>query len=170
MAKEKNQCLQVLVLDADRNPIKNLPCKLYFNGAMIAAETGADGLTKRIESLSPGDEVKIAIARVDNSIKIVARVIAEGGNKLVTLISPRVKVVSPTLPHAAAKPGQVPTRKEKSIPIYNPQQEKIPTSKKEFGLKSELTKNKEGNPVSKVEGDIPDLDFLDEFNGEQMTE
>lgn len=170
MAKEKNQSLQVLVLDADRNPIKDLPYRLYFNGAMIAADTGGDGLTRKIKALSAGDEVKIAIERVDSSIKIVARVIAEVGNKLVTLISPRVKVVSPTLPHGTTKPGQMPSRKENSPPIHDPQKQKTPTSKKEFGPNAEVTKNKEGNPISKVEGDIPNLDFLDDYNGEQMTD
>lgn len=169
MPKPKNNSLQVLLLDADRNPIKDLPYRLYFNGAMISAETGVDGLSKKIQALSSGDEIKIAIERMDKSFKIVANVIAEGGNKLVTLITPRVKVVSQTLPHAVKTPGQVPSRKESTPPIYDPQKTKMPTAKKDFGPKTEVTENKEGNPMAKVEGDIPNLDFLDEFNGEEMT-
>ena len=166
----KNHSFQVLFLDADRNPIKNQLYKLYFNGAMVASQTGQDGLTKKIRATSPDDQVQIAVERMDKSLKIVARVVAGAGSKLVTLISPKIKVNSPTLPHFTALPGQIPSRKEASPPIYTRQDLKNPTTKKDFGAKTELVKNREGNPISKVEGDIPNLDFLDNFNGEVMTE
>lgn len=170
MPKEQNISFQVLVLDADRNPIKGLPYRLYFNGAMVAAETGNDGLTKKIKTRHPDDEVQIAIARADKSIKIVARVSAGVGSKLVTIISPRVKLGGPTLPHAVTEPGQLPSKKESTPPIYDPRKPKEPTANKDFGAKTELTKNKEGNSIAKVEGDIPNLEFLDDFIGGEMTE
>lgn len=169
MSKDPNS-LQVLFLDADRNPITNQPYKLYFNGAMVGAQTGQDGLTKRIRTASPNDEVQIAIERMDQSIKIVARVIAGAGSKLVTLVSPKIKVNSPTLRHSTAFPGQIPNKKEAASPVYDPRELKNPTSKKDFGTKTEMVKNGEGNPISKVEGDIPNLEFLGEFNGEVMTD
>lgn len=46
----------------------------------------------------------------------------------------------------------------------------MPTKKTEFGPVTELTKDKNGNSVAKVEGDIPNLDFLGEFTGEVMRE
>lgn len=168
MAKE-NSTFQVLFLDADRNPIKEQSYKLYFNGAMISARTGPDGLTKKIKTKSSADEVQIAIERLDKSIKVVARVFSGVGNKLVTLISPKIKVTSSTLPHSAAIPGQVPSKKEVGAPIYDSQKPKEPTAKKDFGTTIEPRRNSVGNPVSKVEGDIPNLEFLDEFNGEIMT-
>lgn len=170
MSKEQNHTLQVLVLDADRNPIKKLPYKLYFNGAMIAAVTGEDGLTKKIQTRFSHDDVQIAIARTDKSFKIVARVVVGVGNKLVTLISPRIKVEGSTMPHAGTKPGQTPSEKETAPPVYKPQATKNPTSKIDFGPKTAHVKNSEGNPVTKVEGDIPNLDFLDAFNGDAMSE
>jgi len=170
MSEKKNLSVQVLILDADCNPIKNLPYRLYFNGAMIAAETGEDGLTKKIRTPSPDDEVQVAIERIDKSIKIVARVIAGAGSKLVTLVSPRIKVVSPTLPHAVTTPGQVPSKKDNAPPAYDLRETKSPTVKKEFGPIPQIIQNKDGNAVSKVEGDIPNLEFLDEFNGEEMAE
>ena len=169
MTKEHHS-FQVLFLDADRNPIKNQLYKLYFNGAMAAGRTGLDGLTKTIRTSSPTDEVQIAIERIDKSIKIVARVSAGVGNKLVTLVSPKVKVESSTFPHSKAFPGEVPSRKEAATPIYDPKSTKDPTSKKDFGTKTELIQNREGNPLSKVEGDIPNLEFLDAFNGEVMND
>lgn len=38
MSKEKKSSLQVLFLDADRNPIKKQKYRLYFHGAMVEAE------------------------------------------------------------------------------------------------------------------------------------
>ena len=170
MSKESANYLRVLILDADRNPIKDLPYRIYFNGAVVAAITGNDGLTKKVRTRSPDDEVQIAISRIDGSIKTVARVIAGTENKLVTLISPRIKVVSPTVLQQTGEKGQVPKAKESTPPIYDPRTIKTPTSNKEFGTKVELTKSKDGSPVAKVEGDIPDLNFLDEYNGEEMGE
>jgi hypothetical protein len=170
MSKEKSSSLQVLILDADRNPIKKLAYRLYFKGAMISAETGEDGMTRKILSLSPDDEVQIAIERMDKSLKIVARVVAGVGTKLVTLVSPRVKVVSPALPHTGTSPGQVPSIKESTPPIYGADKTKLPIDKKEFGPKVDLLKDKDGNSISKVEGDIPNFEFLDEFNGEEMRD
>jgi hypothetical protein len=118
MPKEKNLSVQVLILDADRNPIKSLPYRLCFNGSTVAAETGEDGLTKKIKTRSSDDEIQIAIARHDKSIKTVARVIAGVGNKLVTLISPRVKLVASTLPHGVTTPGQIPSKRDPTPPIY----------------------------------------------------
>ncbi|WP_409269395.1 N-acetylmuramidase domain-containing protein [Massilia sp. BHUDP2] len=170
MSSKENCSLQVLFLDADRNPIEKISYKLRFNGAIISGETGMDGLTKKLTTASSGDSVQIAIERTDKSMKTVARVIAEAGSKLVTLVSPRVKVVGPTLPHLAPVPGQIPEKKEIAPPIYDPQKTKPPSEKKEFGPKIEKTKNSQGNPVAKVEGDIPNLEFLDEYNGEEMSE
>ena len=170
MSSKENCSLQVLFLDADRNPIEKISYKLRFNGAMISGETGIDGLTKKLAKLSPADEVQITIERTDKSIKTLARVISEVGSKLVTLVSPRVRVVGPTLPHAAPVSGQMPNRKETTPPIYDPQKAKAPTDKKEFGPKVEQTKNSQGNSVSKVEGDIPNLEFLDQYCGEEMSE
>jgi hypothetical protein len=165
----KNVSLQVLILDADRNPIKNLSYRLYFNGAMISGDTGVDGLTRKV-TLAPSGKVEIAIERIDKSIKTIAQVVAGNANKLITLVSPRVKIASPTLPHSTSTPGQAPSRKEATPPIYDPGKLKTPTNKQEFGPKVEQTKNKEGNSVAKVEGDIPNLEFLDEFNGEEMCD
>lgn len=170
MPKKQNSSVQILVLDADRNPIKKQKYRLYFNGALVAAETGEDGLTKKITTRSAVDEVQVAIERIDGSIKIVAQIISGVGDRLVTLISPKVKLVGSTLPHPTAVPGQLPSRKEPITPSYDAQQKKVPTTKKEFGPVTEFTKNKEGHSVAKVEGDIPNLEFLGEFSGEIMGE
>lgn len=169
MLKE-NYTFQVLFLDADRNPIAGQLYKLYLNGTLVSARTGLDGLSKIIRTSSPDDKIEIAVERIDKSIKTVAQVFAGVGNKLVTLISPKVKVTGSTCLHTRISPGQVPSKKEPTSPIYDTKKPKNPTAKTDFGARIEPAKNKDGNPILKVEGDIPNLDFLDEFDGEVMTD
>lgn len=56
---------QALVLDKDRNPIRNQPYRFEFCGVVLQGVTGLDGLTKKIMTFSPQDEVKIFIERLD---------------------------------------------------------------------------------------------------------
>jgi hypothetical protein len=170
MPKEQNVSFQVLILDADRNPIKKQKYRLYFNGAMVAAETGEDGLTKKIRTQSASDEVQVAIERIDGSMKIVTRAVSGVGSKLVTLVSPKVKLESSTLPHPTTMPGKMPSKREPILPSYDLQHEKVSTAKKDFGTVTEQTKNKDGYPIAKVEGDIPNLEFIGTFSGEAMGE
>lgn len=162
---------QALVLDKDRNPIKNQPYRFEFCGVVVQGVTGLDGLTRQIMTYSPKDEVKIFIERLDKSVKEIATVSSGFGNKLVTLISPSIKVEAKTEKHPDVKPGQLPNKKEKVKPIYPPKQSQPPTSqKKELGPKTTPTQTPEGKPLTKVEGDIPNMDFIDEYDGQTMTE
>jgi hypothetical protein len=170
MKKDKNLAVQALILDADRNPIENQKFKLAFNDIVIQGKTGGDGLTKKIYTRTPYDEVQIAVERIDRSTKVIGYVISGYGSKLVTLISPKIKVEGPTLPHPKAPDGQLPLRNAKTIPIYDPKIDQPPTNKKELGAKTEVTATKDGKALIKVSGDIPNLEFLSEYNGEVMEE
>lgn len=162
---------QALVLDKDRNPIKNQPYRFEFCGVVLQGVTGLDGLTKKIMTYSPRDEVKIFIERLDKSVKEIATVTSGFGNKLVTLVSPSIKVEAKTEKHPTLKPGQLPNKKEKLEPLFPPKKPQPPTSQKpELGPKATPTKTPDGKPLTKVEGDIPSMDFIDEYNGELMTE
>jgi murein DD-endopeptidase MepM/ murein hydrolase activator NlpD len=163
--------VQALVLDKDRNPVRNQPYHFEFGGMIMQGVTGLDGLTKKIMTISPHDEVKIFIERLDKSMKEIATVTSGYGNKLVTLVSPSIKVEAKTEKHPDVKPGKLPDKKEKVQPIYPPKQQQPPTTgKKDLGPKTTPTKTPDGKPLTKVEGDIPNVDFLDEYNGEEMTD
>ena len=171
LKKEQVLGFQALMLDADRNPINGLEYQFEFAGRIIKGVTELGGLTKKIMTDSPQDQVRILVKRLDNSLKEVAAVASGYGNKLVTLISPSIKVEAKTEKHPDVKPGQLPNRYEKPAPIHDPKTKKTPTSnKKDLGPKVTPTKTPDGKPLTKVEGDIPELDFLDEYNGEVMTD
>jgi len=162
---------QVLMLDADRNPIQGQRYRLFFAGCMIKGETGANGLTKKISTTTSSDEVQIALERIDSTLKIVACVVSGVGNKLVTIISPKIKVESRALEHPQEKDRAQPARKEKLIPVYDQAVPKVPTlQKQELGLQTETAKTKDGRPIVKVEGDIPTSDFLSDYQDDAVTE
>lgn len=128
-------------------------------------------MSVRVITESPYDVVKIGIERLDKSKKIVAYAISGYGNKLITIISPKVKVDSKTEPHPNSTPKAIPNKSEKPKPIYPPDAEKVPTSgKEEPGVNVTPVKSADGKPIAKVEGDIPNWDFLDTYNGESMTD
>jgi N-acetylmuramidase/LysM domain len=163
LKKETILGFQALILDRDRNPINGLGYQFEFAGRMTKGATGIDGLTKKIMTVSPEDQIRILVERMDKSLKEVAIVASGYGNKLVTLMSPSIKVEARTEPHPNLKPGELPNKKEKVKPIHNPEaKQPATTNKQDLGVKATPTKTVDGKPLTKVEGDIPDLSFLDE--------
>lgn len=170
LRKEDVLGFQALFLDRERNPIKGLPYHFEFMSMIIKGVTGADGLTERIMTSSPRDDVRILIMRFDNTLKQVATVMSGYGNKLVTLVSPSVKIEAQTEKHPDMKPGLLPDKKENINPIYDPKTKQPPTTnKKNFGITATPTKTANGLPTIKVEGDIPDISFLGEYVGGEIT-
>jgi murein DD-endopeptidase MepM/ murein hydrolase activator NlpD len=169
--KEDVLGFQVLFIDNDRNPLMNQNYFLEFSGRMIKGRTGSDGLTVRILTESPFDIVKIGIERLDKSVKVVAQVISGYGNKLVEIKTPRIKAESKTEPHPSTVPNKIPDKSERPSPIFPQNGEKKPTNNKEEpGINVTPTKTADGKPVAKVEGNIPNWDFLDNYSGEVMTD
>ena len=170
LRKEDVLGFRALILDKDRNPIKNLPYQFEFAGCLIKGVTGFDGLTQKIMTQTPEDKVRILVKRLDDSLKEVAVVASGYGNKLVTLVSPSVKVEAKTESHPVNKEGEMPKAKEKVQPIYDPKAKQVPTTdKKDLGVTVKATKTSDGKPLIKVEGDIPDVSFLGEYVGGEVT-
>lgn len=162
---------QVLMLDSDRNPIKGQRYRLFFAGCMVKGETGKNGLTKKISTTTSNDEVQIALERIDSTLKVVACVISGFGNKLVTIVSPKIKVESKTLAHPQAKNGQQSARNEKLAPVYGRAIPKAPTlNKQELGLRTASAMANDGRPIVKVEGDIPTSEFLSDYEDDAVTD
>jgi hypothetical protein len=169
--KEDVLGIQAVILDKDRNPIADQNYYFEFLGRIIKGRTASNGMTVRILTDTPNDQVKIVIERLDQSMKVVAEVISGYGNKLVTVLSPKVKVEAKTEPHPKIAPNVVPNKKEKPQPSFPPKVDQPPTSGKETpGLNVTPTQTPDGKPLAKVEGDIPNWDFIDIYNGELMTD
>src|SRR5450830_594077 len=170
LKKEAVLGFQALILDKDRNPIKGQTYHFEFADRIIKGVTGLDGLTKKIMTASPQDEVCILIERLDKTLKEVAIVASGYGNKLVTLVSPSIKIEAKTEKHPHLQHGHLPNKKEKVKPIHDPKaKQPATTEKKDLGPKATSMKTPDGKPLTKVEGDIPGLDFLTGYTGETLT-
>lgn len=170
LKKENVLGFRALILDKDRNPIKELAYQFEFAGRLIKGITGPDGLTKKIMTKTAEDQVRILLQRLDASFKEVAIVASGYGNKLVTLVSPSVKVEAKTEPHPNVTKGTLPKTKEKVAPIHDPKTKQTPTTgKKDLGVTAKVTKTPDGKPVVIVEGDIPDVSFLADYVGGEVT-
>ena len=149
-----------LFLDRDRNSIKDLVYRIERCGKIFNGITGENGKTKSLLTETPDDPVKIWVKRLDGSWKLVTTVASGFGNKLVTLISGHMMVQATTEKHPILPPNTKPNPKDRQKPIHG--KPPSPTmDKKELGLKVTPVKTQNGKPLTKVEGDIPTLDFLD---------
>jgi len=171
LKKEVVLGVQPLFLDRNRDPIEGLEYILEYAGKAIRGVTGANGLGKKTFTETAEDEVKILVKRLDGTIKEVGKVVSGYGNKLVTLISQRIKIEATTERHPDLKPGERPNPKEKTESAHDPAKKQLPTTGKEdLGNKTTATKTPDGKPVTVVEGDIPDFSYLDKYSDEKLDE
>ncbi len=161
--------VEALFLDRDRNPIKDLLYRIERCGKISNGTTGESGKTKSLLTETPDDLVKIWVKRLDGSWKLVTTVVSGFGNKLVTLISGHMMVQATTEKHPNLAPNTKPNPRERQKPLHD--KPPVPTTdKKELGLKVTPVKTLNGKPLTKVEGDIPGLDFLGGYTGEKITD
>lgn len=168
LKKEVVLGIQPLFLDRNRDPIKGLNYFLEYAGKLIQGVSGENGLGKKILTDTAEDEVRILVKRLDGTLKEVGRIASGYGNKLITLISPSVKIEAKTEKHPDLKGGR-PNSKEKPEPKHDPKEKQKPTQGKEdLGVKTKPTKTSDGKPLTVVEGDIPDLSFLGDYVGGEV--
>lgn len=179
--KEKAVCkVDVQLLDHERNPIKNAKMRLDYCGKSKQLSSGNNGRLPSILTNTPEDVVKIFIARLDGTWKQITEITSDWGNKLVTLVSPKVKIETKTMPHPKDANGILkpdPGRADKT-PV-NPLENPVTTEAKGKSLgdygdgkgpKSEHQNDNDGFPVTKVTNDQVELDFLKGYTGERITE
>ena len=169
------------LLDRDRNPIPGARMLFEYCGKKVEILSGSNGHITGILTESPEDVIKIFIARSDGSWKQITEVVSGWGNKLVTMVSPKVKISAKTMPHPMDKTGRpVPDTKDPNRkPITPPahpkdSQAKVTLQGGDFGdgkgTKTEETQTKDGAPLIKVTKDQAALDFLEGYTGEKITE
>lgn len=179
--KAKAVCkVDVQLLDRERNPIRNAKMRLDYRGKSKQLSSGNNGRLPSIVTESPEDMVKIFIARMDGTWKQVAEITSDWGNKLVTLVSPKVMIETKTMPHprdAEGKPKLDPGRGgiTPAIPPDNPETtvargKSLGDYGDGKGPKSEGQNDKDGFPVTRITNDQAELDFLGGYTGEKITE
>jgi hypothetical protein len=163
--------VEALFLDRGRNPIKGLPYRIEQCGKVHQGITAENGKSKQRFTETPDDPVTIWVKRLDGTWKRVTTVVSGFGNKLITLISGHAVVEGRTEKHPELPSGALPDRHEKPKPKYPIGKAPAPTvNKKELGKKTTSTKTPDGKPLTVVEGDIPELDFLGGYTGEKITD
>ena len=168
--KEAVGGFRVLLLDKERNPIRDLNYRLEVNGKKYSGKTNNSGETQRIVTDSPFDVIHICVQRIDGTWKKVAIVMSGFGDKLTVLVSGHVAVPTKTEKHPPIPPNTQPDTRARPKPKYGPDNPPKPDTKSDPGFQPTRTSTPDGKPVTTVDGDVPYLqDFLDEFNGEVMT-
>ena len=171
LTKEVVLGVQPLFLDTNRDPIPDLDYVLATGGQIINGTTSKNGLGKKALTATANDEVRVFVNRLDGTLKEVGKAVSGYGNKLLTLISPCVKVTGKTEKHPELNHGEQPSPKEPIKPAYDPNAKQSPTGdKKDLGLRTTDTKTPDGKPLVVVTGDIPDLGFLGEYVGGEVTD
>lgn len=183
LAKEKVCGVEFQLLDKDCNPLRDTSVKIEYGKKEIVSNTGKTGIPETVFTDSPMDVVSIYIQRIGGDWKKLASTTSDWGNKLVTLISPKIKLTLKTQPHPQDQHGRalpdrltekpdklaVPTLPEKAVAtgkIQSPLSEK----NKNTGIKSLESTDAAGMPHAKVTNDQSDLPFLLLYKGGRVSE
>ncbi len=89
----------VQMLDRDHNPIRRLPYVVRYCGKEVKGETNGGGQIPRIVTESPLDTVTILLRRPEGDLKEITTVVSGSADKLVTLVSPKLKIEAKTHRH-----------------------------------------------------------------------
>lgn len=147
--------VSVQVLDRDRTPIKAAKVRMDYSGKNKEVTSGDKGWLPTILTKTPDDIVKISIARTDGTWKKITDVTSGWGNKIVTLVSPKVMAEGTTVLHpkdASGKP--VRDNKPPAAPSAKPKKAEAGIQTWSQGvvqiLKTLTTKDNKGLPIQTV--------------------
>jgi len=171
-------------LDKDCNPLRDTKVKIQHGNTETISNTGKNGMPQKIVTESPLDIVSIYIQRVGGGWKKITSVSSDWGNKLVTLVSPKVKIETKTQPHPQTMNGKPLPDKNKKAPdnVKTPPTSPVKTTAKgktqsqfgdqtgDVGIKAAESKDAAGLPQVKVTNDQAELPFLALYKGGKITE
>lgn len=168
--------IDLLFIDADRNPIKGLKVVLTYSGKTVSKTTPANGLIEKINLEQAGVELIVGVTRQrDGTAKEIRRITSGYLPKLVTIQSKKLKIDSKTAPH--------PKDEEAPQPKIPPQARNTDEKKSEgtiqsawewieevLGIRGKAEPFPNGVPRTKISGDEAELDFLDEYKDRPIQE
>lgn len=167
------------LLDADRNPLAGAKVRLEYGERRKVLSSGKSGRIPAIITQTPTELVKIFIARTDGTWKKITEISSGWGNKLVTLVSPKVKLDCRTLPHPKdvsdrPEPDNRTNKMQAAVPENPEATEAKGKPQGDYGdgkgPKTSETVTENGLPICKVTNDQAKLDFLRGYVGEKITE
>jgi LysM repeat protein len=152
--------VSVLFLDPLRHPIENLPYQLRYDGKVVNKTTNHTGATARQITRNAQSSFEVWIHNSDQQWQQIANTVSGYGHKLITLVSNSIVIKGKTELH----PHNAPLTPETTHkPPVRAQDEQPPAPKPAAGtpsknnkhIKTKHKKAPKGQPVIKVEVDIP---------------
>ena len=86
-------------LDRDHNPLRDLSYVIRYCGKEVSGKTDHTGRAEPVITEWPTDQIVILVRRAEGDLKEIATVLSDYANKLVTLVSPKLKLEAMTHPH-----------------------------------------------------------------------
>ena len=183
---QKALAVRPLFLDAARNPIMGMKYRLQCGTHTILGSTQANGLGDQIITRQPEDIVSIwaQIPWEENQWQQIAEVQSDVGEKLVTLISPMLRIKAPLHPHPKDASGIPKTEQQTEQHDQDPlaQHPRGTPQKSQGTLQSAIVRggpgirsrteiDDKGLSREVLSEDLPDLkDCFSAYTGEPITE
>lgn len=161
--------LRVHVLDADHNPLDGISYRIKGDINNVSGKTKSRGQTIDFWPKEVGEKIEIYIQRLTGGWKKVHETTADDLGKLITLVSPRLKIQSETQPHPQnGKEGEKShIARPKASPLGKQTSSKFAPEK---GIKVQQAKDDSGAATIQVTSDDASLDdFLDKYSGDPIT-
>lgn len=158
------------ILDADHNPLNGISYQIKSGTNNVFGKTKSGGLTI---DFWPGDveeKIDFYIQKLTGEWKKVHETTAADIGKLITLVSPRLKIQAETQPHPVNwRAGEKShTTRPKAPPVGKQTSSEFAPGK---GVKVLQAKDDSGAATIQVTSDDASLDdFLDEYSGDPITE
>lgn len=164
--------VKVQVLDRDRNPIPAAKVRLDYNGKTKQLSSNDKGWLPTILTKTPDDNISIFIQRLDSSWKRITDVTSGWGNKIATLVSPKVKAEGTTVLHPKdasgkpirdekppAKPHKKPETTKTSWSYGDGQKPKTEVKKDNKGLAKIVVSNEPRTVIEPEKGLVPWMNY-----------
>lgn len=162
--------IRVHVLDADHNPLSGLEYLIQSGEKLVSGITSTGGAIEEFWPSAVGNEVEISVRKLSGEWKKIYSTVSTDAEKLVTLVSPRLKLTTEMQPHPSnsADAAHTPTARKKAAPSGKQTSSKFVPDK---GIKTQQTiDHKEASRTLVTSDDATFDDFLDKYTGEQITE
>jgi murein DD-endopeptidase MepM/ murein hydrolase activator NlpD len=157
-------------LDAEHNPLPNASYRIRSGDKLVSGKTSKSGQLEAFWPDFEGQTVEIFFQKLNGEWKKVYETVAEETNKLVTLVSPRLKISMQTQPHP--QNGESRSKPPQPAPKAPPAGDQTDSSfAPGKGVKTTQTADAAGAAAVKVTSDDASLDeFLDKYTGDPITE
>ncbi|MGF6596743.1 murein DD-endopeptidase MepM/ murein hydrolase activator NlpD [Paraburkholderia sp. GAS448] len=158
------------VLDVAHNPLSGVSYRIQSAGRTVSGKTSSSGQTDDFWPTAAGQKVEFFIKKLSGEWKKVYETTSHEIDKMVTLVSPRLKLAAETHPHPeniqASQLSPRPRPKAEATGQQTPS--KFAPGK---GIKTEQATEKDGTAIMKVTSDDASLDeFLEKYTGDPITE